>query len=84
MIAMYNRLGFSPQASNILYTDQGMAELSEISILCDAEVELLCKIVHRPGGLIPNPNTAGAGQAPMINAPGHAVSMRAVTNLKLA
>ena len=61
MIAMYNRLGFSPQVSQILFMDQGMNELSELSIMCDAEVESLCKLVRRPGGLIPNPNAVGDG-----------------------
>ena len=84
MIAIYDLLGFSPRASEILYTDQGMDELVELSIMSNAEVESLYKLVYRPGGLISNPHAAGAGQAPMINAPGYTISMRTVTNLKLA
>ena len=61
-----------------------MDEITELALLSDTECESLCKLVRRPGGLIPNPNAAAAGQPPMINAPGHTVSMRAVTNLKLA
>ena len=50
MIAMYDLLGFSPQASEILYTDQGTDELVELSIMPDVEVESLCKLVCMPGG----------------------------------
>ena len=82
MIAMYDPLGFSPQASEILYTDQSIDELRELSILCNTEVESLYKLIRRLGGLIPNPNVAGTGQVHMINTHGHRISMRA--NLKLA
>ena len=61
-----------------------MDEISELALLSDTECKSLCKLMRRPGGLIPNPNAAGAGQPPMINTPGHTVSMRAVTNLKPA
>ena len=84
MIAIYDLLGFSPRTSEILYTDQGMDELAELSIMFDAEVESLYKLVCRTGGLISNLHAVGASQPAMINAPGHTISMKAVTNLKLA
>ena len=56
MIAMYDLLGFSTQASEILYTDQGTDELVELSIMPDVEVESLCKLVCMPGrGVNPQP-----------------------------
>ena len=41
MIAMYDRLGFSAQAGEVLYTDQGMDEIPELALLSDAECESL-------------------------------------------
>ena len=53
VLAMYDRLGFSPQASEIIFVNQGMDELSELSILCNAEVDSLCKLVCMPGDWFP-------------------------------
>ena len=58
--------------------------MSKLLILRDAEVETLCKFVCRTRELITNLQAADVGQPPMINTPGHNISMQAVKNLKLA
>ena len=84
MSAMYQRLGFSPEAAGLLVDDQGMDTLEELSILEDEECDSLCKLLRRPGCTIPNPNVAVADAPARIPNPGLVVPMRAVTNLKLA
>ena len=58
----------------------------------DEGVGTLCKAIRRPGGQVPNPAFAAAGPAAAaaaagipanISNPGHVVSTRAETNLKL-
>ena len=78
---MYERLGFTAQAARLISGAQGMDDLAELGLLTDKEVDALCKLVRSPGGMVPNP--AGRAGATMI-APGYAISMRAITNLKLA
>jgi hypothetical protein len=68
----------------MIIDQQGIDELSEIKILTDSEIEGLCKVVKRPGGTIPNPNAAAAGQPATITASGESISMMAESNLKLA
>ena len=78
---MYQNLGFTAQASTLLSGAQGMDDIDELSLLTDVEVDALCKLVRSPGGTVPNP--AGRAGATMA-APGCVISMRAITNLKLA
>ena len=80
MNEMYVRLGFTATAAGVLSGAQGMDDLGELGLLTDDEVEALCKLVRSPGGTIANPTGRGA----QIAAPGCGVSMRAITNLKLA
>ena len=84
MQAMYLRLGFSAAAGTLLTDAQGMDTLVELRILKDEEVDSLCKLLRRPGGMVVNPQANAAGQPAEIPAVGQNVSMRAVTNLKLA
>ena len=77
---MYARLGFAPAAAALLSGAQGMDEVMELGLLTDVEVDALCKLVRSPGGMVANPTGRGA----QIAAPGCGVSMRAITNLKLA
>eukprot|EP00978_Attheya_sp_CCMP212_P002398 scaffold4895_cov59-Attheya_sp.AAC.1 len=63
--------------------EQGIDELSEIKILTDSEIEGLCKVVRRPGGTIPNPNTAVAGQPATVYASGeNLAAVRVLRDLK--
>ena len=75
---MYVRLGFTPPAAAQLTGGQGMDDLTELSLLSNTEVESLCKLVRNPGG-----TTAGVGRAPPQPNRGLAISMKAITNLKL-
>ena len=68
------RMGFSANAALAVTNEQGIDDMDELGVLTDTEVENLCKVVRRPGGA----NTAGVAN------PGHAVSLRAENNLKLA
>ena len=81
----YQRLGFTAAAATLITDVQGIDELPELRILTDTEVESLCKVLRRPGGLIANNQAAIAagGDAQIVN-PGTAVSLRAENNLKLA
>ena len=73
-------MGFS-QAARIYITDvQNMQTLEEFALLEDADVLSLCKVIRRPGGMVPNPNAAVGGQ---IANPGIEVSLIAEKNLKL-
>lgn len=77
------RIGFTNDAAVFITDAQGLGELAEFQILTDSEVENLCKVTRRPGGTIPNPNVANAGQPGEIPNPGIPVSLRAENNLKL-
>ena len=80
MNEMYERLGFTTTAAAILSGAQGMNDIMELSLLTDVEVDALCKLVCSPGGTVPSPSGRGAS----ITALDYGVSMRAITNLKLA
>ena len=77
------RLGFTQDAANAITQDQGIDSMEELKTLKDSEVKDLCDVVRKPGGTIPNPNAAVAGQPATIRDPGIKVSLRAEGNLKL-
>ena len=79
MNEMYERLGFTPLAAPQLTEDQGMDDLSKLSLLSDSKVDSLYRLVRNPGG-----TTAGVGRAPPQPNRGLAISRKAITNLKLA
>ena len=81
---MFGRLGFVTPVPKMLVVDQGINQIEELSNLDDAEVYPLLKHLRRPGGIIPTPNAAVAGQTVNITAPVMLVSMRAATHLKLS
>ena len=72
-------LDLSHRDQKMLVVDQGINRIEELSNLDDAEVYPLLKLLRRPGGIIPNPNAAVAGQTVNITAPVMLVSMRAAT-----
>ena len=84
MRALFERVGFSNPTSAQVVSTQGIVSLEELWLLNDKEVESLCKLVCSSGRGISNTNAAGAGQLARISTPGHAVSMIAVKNYKLA
>lgn len=80
---MLQRVGFTNNAATTIVDTQGMDSLDEFRLLKDDEVEDLCKVVRRPGGMIANPDATAAGQPPNIPNPGIPVSLKATNNLKL-
>ena len=54
--AALTRLGFSAKAAGFITNDQGLDTLDELKVLTNDEIEILCKVVPRPGGTVPNPN----------------------------
>jgi len=53
--ALFGRLRFSPNAAHAIFYEQGIDEMAEFKILTDKQIENICKVIHRPGGMIPNP-----------------------------
>ena len=80
MDSIYATLSFTVAAATLPFGAHGMNNIMEISLPTDVEVDALCKLVHPLGGMVPNP----AARWTHIIAPGCGVSMRAITNLKLA
>ena len=90
--AALTRMGFTAAVANFIADTQGMNDLEEFLLMDDEGVGTLCKAIRRPGGQVPNPAFAAAGPAAAaaaagipanISNPGHVVSTRAETNLKL-
>jgi hypothetical protein len=79
MRTMFNRIGFTIAASQIIIDKQGLDSLDEIRLLTDDEIENLCKTVRCPGGKIPGPNPGD----PPVNNPGTPVNLRAENHSKL-
>lgn len=79
MRTMFNRIGFTVAASQVIVDEQGMDSLDEIRLLTDDEIENLCKVIRRPGGTIPGPNPGD----PPVNNPGTPVNLCAENHLKL-
>jgi hypothetical protein len=79
MRTMFNRLGFTVAASQVIVDEQGLDTLDEIKLLTDDEIENLCKVLRRPGGTIPAENPAH----PPVPNPGTPINLRAENHLKL-
>ena len=71
---MLERMGFTPEAAQLVTGDQGIDSVDELRNLDDDKASNLCRVLRRPGGT----NAAGAAD------PGTKVSARAEDNLKLA
>ncbi|KAI2496192.1 hypothetical protein MHU86_18331 [Fragilaria crotonensis] len=79
MRATMTRIGFTEAAAQAIVEDQGIDSLDEIKLLTDEEIESLCRVLRKPGGMIPG---VGAGAAQVQN-PGVQVNQRAEGHLKL-
>ena len=84
MRQLFQRLGFTQPAARAAVDDQGMNALEEVRLLTDTEAENLCKVIRRPGGMVPNPLADNPRQPAQIPNNGAGVSLRAENNLKLA
>jgi hypothetical protein len=88
MRTTFERLGFTPVAASSLEgNDRGINILDEVVFLNDKDIDSLVKQLRRPGGMIAGPAiVGGAAQVnpgPLVANPGHSMSIRADTNLKL-
>ena len=71
----YGLIGFSAEATLVVTNTHGIDSMEEIKILTDKEIDNLCKVMRRPGGINPITNVSNLG---------FQVSLRAENNLKLA
>jgi hypothetical protein len=89
MRAMFEHRGFTPGASSSLEGSyHGINTLEEVVFLNDKDIDSLVKQLWRPGGMIAGPMIiGGAAQGapgPLVANPGHSMSIRDDTNVKLA
>ena len=54
--AALTRLDFSAKADRFITDDQVIDTLDELKVLTNDDIEILCKVVWRPRGTVPNPN----------------------------
>jgi hypothetical protein len=85
---MFERIDFtSGAAASLEGNDHGINTLEEVVFINDKDIDSLVKQLWRPGGMIAGPMiVGGAAQGnpgPLVANPGHSVSIRADTNLKL-
>ena len=78
------RLGFTNEAATQMVDNEGIDDIEIIRDLTDEDIANLCKTLRQPGGTIPNPNAAVAGQPATIPNRGFTVSMIAEKNLRRA
>jgi hypothetical protein len=84
MRAAFQRYGFTAGAATRITENQGIDLVLQLGLLRNNDVEnVRFYVLRRPGGTIPNPNAAEAGQPAVIHDPGIQVSLWAKTNLKL-
>ena len=55
-------LGLFAKVAGFVTDDQGLDTLDALKVLTKDEIESLCKVVWRPGGTVPNPNSGDPGQ----------------------
>ena len=84
MRTAFGCLGLTIEAAIAIVDKQGIDTVENFCHLKDGNIEELCKIIHRPGSTMPNPNAGVAGQPATINNPGVSVSLIGQTNMKLA
>ena len=71
----YVRIVFSAEASLVITDAQGIDIIEEIEILTDGDIDNLCKVIRRPGGINTITNADNLGLQ---------VSLRDKNNLKLS
>jgi hypothetical protein len=64
MRATMTRIGFTGAGAQAIVNEQDILNLAEVQLLTDDEVESLCKVLRRPGGMVPG---AGLGAAQVQN-----------------
>jgi hypothetical protein len=67
---MNNVLGITQVDVRNALRAQGLGTVADFSALAESDIEDVCKIIRRPGGMIPSPAGAGRGQPAMLPNPG--------------
>ena len=65
-----DRFGFAQSLQDAFVDEQGFSEWNDGRDLTMEDIETMCKNMRRPGGTIPNPRAATAGQPATIPNPG--------------
>ena len=65
-----DRFGFAQPLQDAFVDEQGFSEWNDGRDLTMEDIETMCKNMRRPGGTIPNPRAATAGQPATIPNPG--------------
>ena len=71
----YGSIGFPTEAELVITDTKGLDRIKKLEIITDGEIENMCKIIRRPGGINPITNVANLGLK---------VSLRAKNKLKLS
>ena len=71
----YVRIGFSAETALVITDAQGIDCMEELEIITVGEIDNMCKVVRRPGGINPITNVANLRLQ---------VSLRVENNLKLS
>ena len=57
----YGRIGFSAEDALVITDAQGIDCMEKPKIITDGEIENLCKVIRRPGGINPITKVANLG-----------------------
>jgi hypothetical protein len=79
MRATMTRIGFTAADAQAIVDEQDISSLAEVQLMTDDEMESLCKVLRRPGGMVPGA-VPGAAQ---VQNPGVQVNQRAEGHMKL-
>ena len=71
----YVQIGFSAEAALVITDAQGISFMEDLDILTNGEIDNLCKVIRRSGGINPINNVSNLGIQ---------FSLRAKKNLNLA
>ena len=71
MIALFEHMGCTNPAVQILVNKYGIKSLDKLGLLTNCEIDSLLKLVRSLGGQILNLNAVGAGQPALISPPKH-------------
>ena len=55
------RIGFSAESALVITDAQGIDCMEDLEILTGGEIDNLCKVIRRPGGINPITNVANLG-----------------------
>ena len=90
--AMFSRLGLSKPAAHFMVHDQSIDSLAILTRLSDDQIDNLCSICRKPGGMIAHPNAGdqdpaaanGVNHPAEHRNPGISVAALHAENMKLA